>query len=299
MLLSLISKKVDTLTYLKKSWKEYLVEFYGHPVYLFILTLASSLVFSLFSESYQRVIAVLSLGLFWVLLGALYVRFKLEAGFYKSLPGRIKYHRVVKEIEILNPEGDAYLKYSYVGENLSDTHLTGLFHILRTFDATEFLPDQIVGRVDDTPINVRVNSMAKTKKGEAAPTKYESRFTFKFPQPVPPKSPLPVHSFKVFIKGYCKGFNKSMDRTVHTIDVLTDILIFKVLVRDPLVISKWHHHVEDFHETTDVVELQRIGKEGPPRCIDEKKLVWEVKEPKITNRYILGFGLDSAAETEE
>lgn len=285
---------MPTLTYTEKSWREYLEKFLGHPIFLFVFNLVISLVFSTFSEGSYRIVAVLMLGFFWLVVGIIFSRLKMKEEFYRNLPGKIRYHKVVKEIQILNEEGDANLKYTYSGENLSDTHLTGIFHLLRTYDSKGFLPDQIEGTIDDAPTSVRVESMSKTKKGETQPSAYESKFIFEFPNPVQPRSPLPIHSFRARINGYCKGL-RSQDVTIHTVDVLTDNLVIRVIVHDPLVITKWSHSVQDFHQDIDLDEMRKVAEEGPPReSPDGKTLVWEIRKPRLTNRYVLTFSLDTS-----
>jgi len=278
---------------MNKTWKDYFKDFLGHPLYLFIFTLVVSLIFSMFPQGMIQFLAVLALGSFWVIAAILYATTKRNWALYESLPGSIKYHQVIKEVRILNEKGDAKIKFFVEGENLGDYPLEELFHEMREYDSTDFLPDKVEGTINGDRIEVSVDSMSKTKKNQTKPSKYESKFYFKFPHPVHKRSPLPVHSFTVLIPGYCRNAFENPDKTVHSIDVLTDNLTIKVLTERNIAITNWDFSVDDFHRHPDDRERDRIKKEYLPTLEGGKELTWVIENPRITDRYVLSFKLEA------
>lgn len=274
------------------TWKNYLEKFLGHPLVLGILSMAITVAVVIFPERMIQVSLLILITASWIIIGVVRAAWMALQEYYASLPGKIRYTCVIKEIEILNQKGDSNLTFTYHGENLGDTHRDEIFHVIRQYDSVDFPPDKVEGWVDGEKVDVIVKSMAKTKKGDKNPSKYQSKFIMEFPNSVPPNSALPIHSFKVPIKEYCKAFG-SKDSTTHTVDVLTDRLLFKVKVKPPLIITHSDFSVSDFHETTDPDELKRLRKTHPIRKHGSTSISWEIPRPKLTYRYTLSWSLSS------
>ncbi|MDH5753675.1 MAG: hypothetical protein OEY95_00480 [Candidatus Bathyarchaeota archaeon] len=275
-----------------KMWQEYFKDFLGHPLYLFIFTFVTLLIFALIPQGILQFSCVFALGIFWICIAVAYARINLLWALYGSLPGRIRYHKAIKEIRIINEKGDANIGLIIEGQNLSDSSLDRIFHTVGPYDSTSFPPDKIEGTLDGEKTEVSVESVARTTKNETRPSKYDCKVHFKFPNPIPPKSPLPVHGFSILIpECFRKAFEDPPDRTVHSVDVLTDNLVIRVIVEPSITIADWDFSVEDFHRNVDGEELQRIKKGHPPHLEGEKMLTWTISKPKLTYRYALSFRL--------
>ena len=279
---------------MRNSWKDFISSFLGHPTLLFIFTLVMAIICSLVPQSATQFGLVSVLGVFWAIMAIAYAYIRWTRQLHENLPGRIKYHKVIKEIRILNADGDAAFEVTYEGENLSDDQLEDLFHTMRNYDSTDYLPDKVEGSIDGQKTEVIVESTSKTRKNESGPPKYESKFIFKFPSPGRQRSPLPIHSFSVRIPKCFKKAFESRDKTVHSVDVFTEHLTIRLLTEDPVTITDWGHSVEDFHEHIDAAEIDRINKRSCPRLRGRKMLEWVIDKPILTNRYVLDFKLEKA-----
>lgn len=210
--------------------------------------------------------------------------------------GRLRYHEVVKEIEIVNEKGDANIKLEQDGESRGNSLLNCVFHTMN-YDSAGFLEDEVEGRINGINTAVRVESQARIGK-HGGPRRYESRFYFSFPKPVPPKSPLPRCSFTVFIpQCYGKAF-ETWDSTTHKIDVSTGRLILRLATMYPIAISDWQFYVEDFHQYVDDAELRRVINKFAPKN-QNGTLIWKIDKPKLNDRYVLRFRLREGSEKPE
>lgn len=276
------------------AWTSHLEKFLAHPIIFSIVTFAITVVVVIFTDRLYQIVALAIITVFWVLVGCIRAWWRSIQEYYASLPGKIRYHCVIKEIEILDQAGNSNLSLTYYGENLGDTHCEKIFHVLRWFDSADFPPDKVEGSVDGEKVDVIIKSWSRSKKDDTAPSKYESRCIVRFPNSVPPKSLLPVHSFKVPIKEYCKKGFKSEDSTTHAIDVLTDRLLIRVKVDPSLIITGCSFSVSDFHESIDTDELKRLRKSCPIRRHGKTCISWEIPKPKLTYRYTLKWSFDLA-----
>jgi hypothetical protein len=273
----------------KKPFKSFLKD----PVNVLILTLAISLVVAFTSGNVFQAALISSIGVVYIIAGILYSMREAQKLLYETLPGLIKYHKIIKDVEITSKDGDAIIGFVYEGENLSDSALEDIFHMLPDYDSDQF-PIVVDGHVDGQSTSVEIESMLKQPQGQVGIQKYESKFYFKFPTAVPPGSKLPIHGFKVKItKCYPKAFS-NFASTTHAVDVSTDELKVRLTTQGSIKINDWRVIVNDFHGHEDTEELKRIKKEClPHRDSQGKRLVWDIRKPRLTDRYVLKFKLGS------
>lgn len=283
-----------------KTLKYYFEAFMGHKSFLFIFNLVIALVIIIVANPYAPIVLTVS-SIAYLLLGIIYARTKYNEQFLKALPGRIRYRKVIKEIKIQNENGDAEIGFTFEGENLRDTKLPKLFHELRKYtcdDRLEDLPTEINGIVDGQKKRIPVESFQRIGKNGQTSLCYDSKFTFRFDDPISAKSRFPTHSFKYQIRGLFKKGFMGKDDSVHAVEVQTDEIEIRIKINKPFVIlpdSDSPYKVVDFHENEDGEELKRVQDQFHP-VFKEREIVWKIRNPLLTYKYKLLFGFKRTSD---
>jgi len=296
-----------------KSHLELMGEFLGSKWVIFFFTIFIALATSVPSSLLQPLSGVIPPDLapwvftmvivtIWLVVAFVHAHDRRQEQLLGSIPGKIRYLRLVKELHITELDGDsanATLTYTYVGRNCSDVHIPALWHEMNMYDSSKAPPVEVQGKIGDESVRVKVKSweireaasQPDDRAHEQRKTKYRSRFFFQFGKPVGPRSLLPLHSFTYPVEGYWTGVNGNIDVTSHWIQVVTDELMFIVKVGQSLQIAVPDFSVVDFHEFSDDEEMKRIRMKSPPTCVSPQVLEWSIKNPTLNDRYGLSFSV--------
>lgn len=208
---------------------------------------------------------------------------KIKEELEHEIPKIIKYNNVVKEIRIKNANGDAIFSLSYEGVNESGNPIDRLKTDIHT-------KKEII--VESASVNEE--SVTPTVEHVLHDDKCKSEIILPIRKAVPPEKPI-KYGYEAHFKGeYDGAFGEGTSSTAHRINLPTDI--FTVRIRAPprfIFYPNPNIQVRDIFNDIEVHnEEDRILRDYPP-FLDAKrqKIVWTIKWPKISYKYLLFFQL--------
>lgn len=216
----------------------------------------------------------------------------------KQQPKLIRYKKATTTVEIRNTNGDA--KFSYTDEiaNLGDKCLTSLkqeiYWVGEPLDC-----QKVPGYINDNPVDVRVTESSKHDTASGALTGRKAELKCYLVEPIEPGKTF-LYDFEFELKGVFKDAFNGRDSYNRSFYFPTDR--FEMVIKAPdnyNFVPDLDVSVQNYYSTEDDLERDRVKTLHRPTLNNQRKIVkWRVKEPIMTYRYTITFGLEKKEKTE-
>lgn len=213
-------------------------------------------------------------------------------------------YNTLKEITLLNSDGDAVIEYSFRCKNNPDKELNSIgLHIIHDGNLQEGTVECSVNDEKVKPNNVqRFVSINEDTKEPAKVMPHSLRFQIVPFKPIQPSADFSYNYKYKIRKLYPKMTTKSAEFTQTNIVHPTHHL--KCAIKAPPTyffdISDVRIEVIDRDDIRYAAEEKRMTSESPPEVLDKDKILyWDISFPRLANLYRIWFSVRKDHENHQ